>query len=172
MEFNCGFSPRKHPIFSPVDSTKLYCGESTKQNNCSKLNKQVSKNVSQTNHLLKVHHPFGLNVFCASTMHSRLKQKVSVISSQGFWQQSHSGVSLTLCAWPAENSGELSPLERDHRKGTDQNWDPNWFAAVPTNSLGCSLLLCLLHRDEPLAGADPSNPGALHPTLHPKDKCT
>lgn len=70
-EYNCGFTSRKHPIFSPVEGTGLYCGESTKKNNCSKLNKQVSKNVSQTNNLLKIHHPFGLNVFCASTTDSK-----------------------------------------------------------------------------------------------------
>lgn len=25
-KYNCGFSPRKHPVFSPVEGTGLYCG--------------------------------------------------------------------------------------------------------------------------------------------------
>lgn len=70
---------------------------------------------------------------------------------------------MTLCAWPAENSGELFPLESD--RGTDQKWDPNRLAAMPANSLGCSLLFCLLHKDEPLQEQIPSNAA-------PRDKCT
>lgn len=48
---------------------------------------------------------------------------MNVISSQGFWQQSHAGVTPTLHTLPAENSGEFSPLERE--TDTDQNQDPN-----------------------------------------------
>lgn len=166
MEFKCGFTPRKHPVFSSVEGTKLYCVESTKQNNCSKLNKQVSKNVSQTNHLLKIHHSFGLNVFCASTTGRGLNQKVNVICSQGFWQQSHAGVTLTLCAWPAENS-ESFLLWRETEAQTK--------SGIPAGLLQCLLTawdaLCSSASStgmSPWQEQPPSNPRALHPTLHPR----
>lgn len=59
-------------------------------------------------------HPFGLNTFCAIRQHGQWAEIQSEhdLCTAILAIQSHVGVKPTLCTLPDENSGELSPLER------------------------------------------------------------